>query len=61
MRICAHSVAVAEMCEKLPEFVEKIRKSKNAQYQPCSLHKPQCQKGEEEKEVSALVKEKLQQ
>ncbi len=45
MRICAHSVAVAEMCKKLPEFVEKLRKSKNAQYQPCSSHKPQCQKG----------------
>ncbi len=60
MRICAHSVAIAEMCKKLPEFVEKLRKSKESPISAIS-HKPQCQKGEEEKEVSAIIKEKHQQ
>lgn len=30
LRICAHSVAVAEMRGKLFEFVEKIKKAKNS-------------------------------
>lgn len=30
LSICAHSVAVAEFCHKLPEFVEKFRKSKKS-------------------------------
>ena len=28
--ICSHSVAVAEMCKKLPEYVDKFKKSKKA-------------------------------
>lgn len=28
LNICAHSVAVAELCHKLPEFVEQFKKSK---------------------------------
>lgn len=27
--ICAHSIAVAQLCERLPEYVEKFKKTKN--------------------------------
>ncbi len=35
--ICAHSVAVAELCKKLPDYIEKFTKAKNTQPGPCAL------------------------
>ena len=49
LNVCAHTVAVAELCGKLPEFVARFKKTKKvlslSQFAECTMPKGKGRKG----------------